>query len=415
MKKTLISFVMVILLFNFVYSRTILLKINNFFDSRIDVEVRKGGRFGGGGISEGSIATKTIQANERNAMLSVKGDKGDTLNIIGKFNDGSSYNFFSFSVSASTATFLTVDLKAENSQVVKDNSQYFQELMNNFFKNSIISNPIKIETDALSAFNSYLGALAIVKKDENGKYIEVDRIKPTVLKNNEEPKYSPDRSKKFEYIFESNFLNQNKVNVFGLSDVSINITTGNYYKFNYTAIGFGKVLHSDPEGKSIESRFEDIDIPARVSFLMALANDKENKYEVRVYNEALVYKGMYLKIEEYSKANLNDKINVSTIFNNEGAYSRRQDQVYEDIYGPTLLVIGFSGEDKTSYFKSKTVDYLTNLLKKLNQREITITAINRELNLAEDIGITIPDFKNRVEARSYIIELLENVEKEERQ
>ncbi len=382
---------------------------NNYFEKPVNIEIRSGGKFGGGGISDINIATATLGAKSNNVKIAFKAKKRDFYSVVGRFPDGSSFLFYQFSIPADGSSISAIDIKPENSQKLKSNQEFLKDLENSFYNPSLVSNLIyKVEGNSDDAFKQLFGALAIVKK-EGAKYVEVDRIRPEVLKNNEQPKFVKDRSKNFDYTFSSEFLTTNKGSVPGVSDIDFSFNTNNSYKFNYTAVGFGKVLHNDPEGKSIEDRFNVLSEQTKNSFLATLALDTINKYEVRVYNEAFAYKGMYLKIEEFTKSSFNDKINASTFFNNEGGYTRSTRQSYEEIFGQTVISVGFNGENKTAYFKKLAKDYLEKLNTKLVLNTISLEETEKIINEHQVIKI---DLKSKNDAKLFLDKYINKLKEE---
>lgn len=391
-----------IILTAFIYSSPLFAKVkveltfNNFFEKPVNIEIRSGGKFGGGGISDNSIATQTLGAKQSNVKISFKAEKKDFYSVIGRFSDGSSYLFYQFSIPADGSSISAIDIKSDNSQKLKSNQEFLKDLENSFYNPSLVSNLVfKVDGNADDAFRQFFGALAIVQK-EGSKYVEVDRIRPEVLKNNEQPKFVKDRSKNFDYSFSSDFLTTNKGSVPGITDIDFSFGSNNTYRFNYTAVGFGKIFHNDPESKSIEDRFNALSQQTKNSFLATLALDTINKYEVRVYNEAFAYKGMYLKIEEFTKSSFNDKINASTFFNSDGGFTRSTRQSYEEIFGQTVISIGFNGENKTAYFRKLAKDYLEALKVQLVAKTITLSEAEKIINEHQAIKVNL---KNNNEAK----------------
>lgn len=407
MKKNLfLSLLLVIINAQFSSAKTTVgIVLNNYFDNPINIEIRPGGKFGGGGIPENVIAAQTIGPKQMNLKMSIKVDKKDLLSVIGRFSDGSSYLFYQFTVPADGSSIGAIDLNPSSSQKLKTNHEFLKDLENSFY--NPVSNLIyRVDGSADDAFKQFFGALAIVKK-ENGKYIEIDRIRPEVLKNNEIPKFVKDRAKNFDYTFSSLFVSENRISIPSIVDVSFTFNAESSYRFNYTAVGFGKIFHNDPDGKSIEDRFADLSEQTKNSFLATLALDTSNSYEVRVYNEAFAYKGMYLKIEELTKSNFNDKVSASTFFSNDGGLSRSTRQAYEEVFGQTVLAVGFNGENKTAYFKGLAKNYLESLKVQMIAKKLTVSEVENIFNQHRNDGVELTNIKD---ASMLIDQYLEKIE-----
>jgi uncharacterized protein involved in tolerance to divalent cations len=368
MKNKLTLLILILVSFN-VFGKNVKLDIDNKLDASIIIKVFNGGKLDNLPISQNKLGQTTI-SSKSSGSLTIKVRSKDIISVVAVFQNGSEFLYWSGQIADQKN--IDISINTEKFEFKNRPEDYLKNLQNDLYVDQDIEVIVeKTNTNASDVFKSHFGGLAIVEitTDEGKETIkEIDLIAPNVLKRNEKPKTVEDRVKNFKYTLDRKLITDNKVNIPAIANIDFDFKTDKLYSFSYSIVGFGKVIYTDPENKSIEERWASLTKVKKESFLniyiasLNQVKDDDNKrIEVRVYNRLIGFKGMYLKIEEYSKSSLTDNIGVLSFFTSNGAYSKTERKEYEDVYGEFVLAVGYKGQNKTGWIANISQSYIDSL------------------------------------------------------
>lgn len=333
-------------------------KINliNEFTQSVLVKIFNGGKLDNLPISQEKLGQTTVDSRGKNSIL-IDVKHKDIISVVGEFPDKSRFLFWSGQALRGNND-IEVTLNEGKFQFKNQPEEYLEELQSQLYSDEDIEFIVeRTNSNAIDVFKSHLGGVGIIAVDRTKKTTKpIDLISPDVLNRSEPPKFRKDRVRNFTYILDSKIILKNKLNIPAVIDADFNFDSNKLYSFSYSAVGFGKILYVDPDQKSFEDRWSSLSEITKESFVdsylsaVSKYRDKEDyEVQVRVYNRGIGFKGMYLKIEEFSKSEMGNGIEASTFFTNGGTYTKSERKEYEDIYGETVLAIGVKGENKTGF------------------------------------------------------------------
>ncbi len=387
--KTKFTLLILILTSFSVFGKNVKLDINNKLNSTIIVKVFNGGKLDNLPISQNKLGQTTITANSSETLI-VKVKSKDIISVVAVFKNGSEFLYWSGQIANQNN--IDININTEKFEFKNRPEDYLKNLQNDLYVDQDIDFIVeKTNTNASDVFKSHFGGLAILEitiDDQKETVEEIDLIAPSILKRNEKPKTVEDRVKNFKYTLDRKLITDNKVNIPAIANIDFDFKNDKLYSFSYSMVGFGKVIFTDPENKSIEDRWKSLTKEKQESFLNTyiyalntIKDDSNKRIEVRIYNRLIGFKGMYLKIEEYSKSNLSDEIGVSSFFTTNGSYSKTDRKEYEDVYGEFVLAVGYKGQNKTAWIANISQNYLEELKNKVplanSQRLLRKLGINK--------------------------------------